>query len=53
MLGLTHQQDNFPIDTKLCRKDFVSLGLIQIIAPVFFAENHSILAVSIPAYQWS
>jgi len=24
MLGLTHQQDNFPIDTKLCRKDFVS-----------------------------
>ncbi len=39
MLGLTHQQDNFPIDTELCRQDFVSLGLIQIIATVFRRES--------------
>ncbi len=39
MLGLTHQQDNYPIDTKLCRKDFVSLGLIQIIATVLCRES--------------
>jgi hypothetical protein len=35
MLGLTHQQDNFPIDTRLHRsKNFVSSDLMQIIATI-------------------